>query len=617
MPGPALPSGEHLWRLRSTLSAGVAALAVILALRLLTLARDTWEWDELLFVSAARDGFDVRVNHPQPPGYPLFVLPARLLVLLGVPPFDAVLGVAVVGGLAAILLLVGLARDLGAGREESLWAGILWACVPAVWLHSVRPLSDGLGAATFFLAALLLVRSARAPDGKGLLVAAVSVGALIGVRPQVAVALLPLVTVAAFRVAVARSGASRVIRAGAAGLAAALLPYVPVLAGSGGIREYSASAKIALDYVRRFDAPSLPTFATASVWERWLVDPFGGPLPATAVWIAAAGVLVSTRASRLVAAIFVPLLLFSAATLNPATAPRYGVAALAAAPVAASIGLTWLSARHRGLAAAIATFLLAVVALPAARPLAEVASRPSPPVAAMQAPRDEAGLRGRPVLLAPAMRVHWSELGPRIASRELEGGGSVPATAGSLVVTNDATLSGFRPLRVFRYESVALRRISRGRYLSITIQEPVGKTVARGRFKATDDLLLSSVDDPSEAAVVQEPVRVRGWCQERGGGPVAPVEFRIDGMVVSPESLVRTARPDVAAAIPEVGDASRAGYEAFLPVGAIPPGEHVLEVVFEALDRRRVYPARRFTVAAGRVATPGFSSGSAGPSPRR
>jgi hypothetical protein len=40
-------------------------------------------------------------------------------------------------------------------------------------------------------------------------------------------------------------------------------------------------------------------------------------------------------------------------------------------------------------------------------------------------------------------------------------------------------------------------------------------------------------------------------------------------------------------------------------------------VVFETADRRRVYPPRRFTLAAASPATPGSSSGSAGPSPRR
>lgn len=152
----------------------LAALATVFILRLLTLARDTWEWDELLFLWAARDGVDVRVNHPHAPGYPLFVLPARLLVLLGASPFGATLGIALVAGVVAIVLVVLLARELGAGKEESLWAGLLWACVPAVWLHSVRPLTDSLGAAAFLLAVLLLVRAFQAPEGAGLVLAALA-----------------------------------------------------------------------------------------------------------------------------------------------------------------------------------------------------------------------------------------------------------------------------------------------------------------------------------------------------------------------------------------------------------------------------------------------------------
>ena len=81
------------------------------------------------------------------------------------------------------------------------------------------------------------------------------------------------------------------------------------------------------------EAPSLAAFATVALWSRWLVDPFGGAWPAAAFWLAGAGVLVAPRAARLVALAFLPLIVFSVATLNPATAPRYGIAFLAAAPL--------------------------------------------------------------------------------------------------------------------------------------------------------------------------------------------------------------------------------------------------------------------------------------------
>jgi hypothetical protein len=570
-------------------------------LRLLTLAPDTWEWDELLFLEAARDGIDVRINHPHPPGYPLFVLPARLLVLLGLEPFAATLGVAVVAGLVAVGLLALLARELGAGRKEALWAALLWAVVPAVWLHSVRPLSDSLGAAAFFLAVLLLLRCDSAPSGGHLVAAAMAAGACAAVRPQVAVALLPLAAVAAWGALRGPGGVRRVTLAAGAGVATVLAAYAPIIATSGGIDRYLTAARDIARWVREFDTPPLSAMALASHWARWLVDPFGGPLPATLAWgAAAAGIVLVPRAARRLAIAFVPLLLLSVATLNPQTAPRYALPLLAAAPLAAGLGLTALRARALVPAAVGATALLAFVALPAVPAIVEVARTPSPPVAAMAALRAESDLVGRPLLMAPALYVHRAELGPAVPWQELERGRPVVAPPGALVVTHDGGPPDLRALRIYRFESASLRQISRARYLSVTIWESTAAPERSRTFKWTDPDLLSSVDDPAGTEVVSSPLRVRGWCQERGGGLVVPVEFRVDGAVVVPERLVRTARPDVAAAIPEVGDASRAGYEAYFGADAIPPGEHILEVVFETADRRRVYPPRRFTLVAAR-----------------
>jgi hypothetical protein len=124
----------------------------------------------------------------------------------------------------------------------------------------------------------------------------------------------------------------------------------------------------------------------------------------------------------------------------------------------------------------------------------------------------------------------------------------------------------------------------------------------------TDDSIPAYVDNPAEGAVVAGPLRVWGWCQETGGSPVRPVEFRIDGKAVEPERLVRTFRSDVAAVIPAIGDASHAGYEATFAPRAVSPGTHVLEVVFEAGNRRRVSRVRRFALWGGRPASPATAS---------
>lgn len=106
-----------------------------------------------------------------------------------------------------------------------------------------------------------------------------------------------------------------------------------------------------------------------------------------------------------------------------------------------------------------------------------------------------------------------------------------------------------------------------------------------------------SVDNPSEELLVRGELFVRGWCQEIGGGPVAPVELLVDGLPLPARRTTRVPRPDVSAALPEVGDASRAGYEAWVDVSGLAPGPHVLVVVFETPDGRwRRYPDRRFRI---------------------
>jgi hypothetical protein len=112
-----------------------------------------------------------------------------------------------------------------------------------------------------------------------------------------------------------------------------------------------------------------------------------------------------------------------------------------------------------------------------------------------------------------------------------------------------------------------------------------------------DDGIPASIDEPPEGARVTPPFRVRGWCQERGGGRVDPVEFRLDGFLLGETPVTRTPRPEVAVAIPEIGDPSAAGWEAVLSPKTT-PGRHVLTVTFQAGERRRVYPPRIIEVVA-------------------
>ena len=686
---PALIRGVRANAAPLLLALGAAAFV---ATRLLTLARDPWEWDEVLFVEAAREGLDVRLNHPHPPGYPVFVLLARLLVAVGISPFHATLAVAAGAGLLALPILSALAGELFGRERAALWGALLWALTPSVWLHSARPLSDAPAAAAFFLAGALLLRTARAPSHARLLAAALATAVCFGIRPQVGVALLPAALWAATRVVRVRGGAGRVLLAGVAGGGAALLLYVPLVASSGGLEPYLAAVRVQADYVRRYDAPGLSGLLRPGLWKRWLVDPFGLAPAGLAVWAAAlAGAAAKPRAAGRALVLFGPLALLSIPTLAAHTAPRYGLSFVALPCLLAAGAVAAAGRRRPRAAAAVAAGLLALVALPAVPALVEVSSSLSPATAAVAALRGP-DLAGRTVAADPALLVH-ARAGLGRPFSELDGARPLPPGAADAVVRVDSVPLGLAPLRFFRYGDPLLRVISRGRYLEVGIYDGAGvgsptwkvsgdgswgddraevhlakggnlrvstgvpalrlrartwagsggarlelvgvrgadaariapgagevDVATAGTFRvrvAEGTVVLSgvrlegsgptgvpatvedpelpvAVDDPAEGAVVGRPVVVRGWCQLPGGGRLEPTEFWLDGEMVLPERVERQPRPDVSAARPEVGDASSAGWRAWLPEDAVSPGPHELRVVFSGGGRWRAYPVRRF-----------------------
>ena len=85
-----------------------------------------------------------------------------------------------------------------------------------------------------------------------------------------------------------------------------------------------------------------------------------------------------------------------------------------------------------------------------------------------------------------------------------------------------------------------------------------------------DESIPASIDRPSPGAPATDPLRVEGWCQERGGRPCEVVRFFVDGEEILPARFERVPRADVEAAVPGIGDASRAGYRAEL---RLPPSD--------------------------------------------
>lgn len=100
------------------------------------------------------------------------------------------------------------------------------------------------------------------------------------------------------------------------------------------------------------------------------------------------------------------------------------------------------------------------------------------------------------------------------------------------------------------------------------------------------------IDEPAEGRTVSGAVVVGGWCQERGGNPCAAVRVWVDGREVDAARITRFPRPDVQAAVPGIGDCSRAGWRVSLGPGDLAPGRHCVAaaLIADGGRYRRVGP---------------------------
>ena len=113
-------------------------------------------------------------------------------------------------------------------------------------------------------------------------------------------------------------------------------------------------------------------------------------------------------------------------------------------------------------------------------------------------------------------------------------------------------------------------------------------------FEGSEDPSLpASIDAPEEGSVVHGDLLLRGWCQ----GPEGPgeiVEALLDADRRDPSTSARRARPDVAAVLPELGEARAAGYEVTLPFLDGDEGRHEVRLVFRSKSGRTRILSRSF-----------------------
>jgi transmembrane protein TMEM260 (protein O-mannosyltransferase) len=198
---------------RSTWLTAALISGLFFALHLPFLPSSLEDLDSINFALGIRS-YDVSLHQPHPPGYPLFILAAKLLHKMRLSEVHALSLISVLGGALGIFGCLALFRALeregshSKAREASgfiqtsdanrtPWlAVVLVATCPLYWMTSARPLSDAAGlAAALALQALIIA----APSVNSLALVAAVAGFALGLRSQIAWLTVPVLVHAFIR----------------------------------------------------------------------------------------------------------------------------------------------------------------------------------------------------------------------------------------------------------------------------------------------------------------------------------------------------------------------------------------------------------------------------------
>ena len=361
----------------------------LLALRLPFLPPTLEDIDSVNFDLGVHDYDPVR-HQPHPPGFPVYILMARLIH----PSFDShAAGLGALSALLGSLVLVPLyflMRGLTTPSGAAL-ACVLTLCNPIVWFNSVRPMSDLAGFFLVTTAQCVLVTALQAGAGGRRqlwwLAGTALAGISIGVRVQAAWLVGPLLLYGMWRLRSSRLAAATVLCL--AGAVAVWL--VPMLALSGGVGPFVASfltmmqAAVPADMLVTGFSVRRAAYSVVDVWfSPWLTASFG----AAVLCLAAVGLVSLARADRrlltLVMVLFLPYAAYH--YLTQATQHlRYAIPLIPLAAFLAAVPIVVAAQRVRLLVPLMAVIVVAAAGVITVPALAAYHSTPSPPFQALAA----------------------------------------------------------------------------------------------------------------------------------------------------------------------------------------------------------------------------------------
>ena len=367
----------------------IAATLVAAISRVLAMARTPWDWDELLFMRAL-DHFDVASHRPHPPGFPLFILAAKMVRGLGLSDFHSLQALNLIAAMAIVPAMFFLCRELRMRAWTSLAAALMLAFFPNVWIYGAGGFSD-VPSMTLIVTALGLLFAGCRSDRAyimGALVLAISAG----FRPQnVLVGFVPLLIASWFR-------RRREVFAAVGIIAAVIAVSYGAAAWLTGWSEYREALEVHRAYILRVDSFLSPTRPPLwRVFDDFFVIPYRAPtINAIVAVLALIGIIRRRPPALVMLAAFGPLCIFSWLMLDHFSASRFSIGYAPLMAILAALGIEGLE-----LAVFPATVILMIVwAWPA---VMEIRSTISPPVAAIEWIRDHVDKRGATIYVDAGM----------------------------------------------------------------------------------------------------------------------------------------------------------------------------------------------------------------------
>ncbi len=354
---------------------------LIAASRLVAVSRAPFDWDEGLFSLAVQE-YDVAQHQPHPPGYPLFIVAAKLFHLFGLSEFRAVQCVVVLGAMLLFPAIFFLARELGFDFPTSAGGAAVFAFLPNVWVHGGTAFSDVPAAVAGFAACALLLRGRR--EARAYLLGAVVLGIAVGIRPlNLLLAAVPAVLATFHQL---RASWRTVVLALLLGGAIAGGSYAGAAYASESPKRYLEVVRAQSDYVRRIDSwrnPGRPRLRRAArVFFLWPIEMRRHMIGLATLSLLS--LISRRRAPWLTVAVFTPVAVMTWLNLDIAASARYAIAYLPTHALLAADGLGMLSRRRAAAQAILCGAVVTILFVWTWPALALQRTQLPPPIAAIE-----------------------------------------------------------------------------------------------------------------------------------------------------------------------------------------------------------------------------------------